>query len=111
MPKVTEPVVKPGWKTTEFWTKMVPQVLGILALLGIVDIESAQNMGAGFQSILAGAMITVPEISYSFARGIAKHGAPTAEFDRESYIQNFWNLTRRQRRQLTKKDENTTETN
>lgn len=32
-------IVKNGWKTTEFWLSLVPQVLGVLLVLGVITPE------------------------------------------------------------------------
>lgn len=95
MPTVTEPVVKPGWQTTEFWTKMVPQVLGIFVLMGWVDADAANNMSGGFSDILSGIMIMVPELSYCISRTMVKKNAPVQTFDREPYVRDFWRRKRR----------------
>ena len=77
--KVTVPVVKPGWKTTEFWAKFVPQLLGIAVLFGWVEPNSAAAMSEGFGQMLGGAMLAFPEVAYSISRGVAKHNAPVTQ--------------------------------
>jgi hypothetical protein len=36
--------VKPGWKTSEWWTTMIGQVLNVLALVSVVSFSDVQML-------------------------------------------------------------------
>jgi heme A synthase len=36
--------LKPGWKTTEFWSTVLAQVFALLALLGLVNAKEAVTL-------------------------------------------------------------------
>lgn len=56
---------KPGYKTTEFWTMMGIQLLGLANLTGIWDWASNYH---------GGIIMSVVGAAYAVARGIAKQG-------------------------------------
>ena len=66
------PMTKPGIKSSEFWGKVVVQVLALAALFGLVDLDIESQEAVAF------AVAGIVEAAYSVGRGIAKaHEKPT----------------------------------
>ena len=62
--------MKPGWSTTEFWGKVVVQVIGLLLLLGVITPGQASSVPI---DLVAGLLAMVaPEVAYAISRGLAK---------------------------------------
>lgn len=57
---------KPGVYTTEFWTMLIGQVLGVLQLAGVLDIAVGNKYVVLAMAILGGL--------YQASRGLAKQG-------------------------------------
>ena len=65
---------KSGWRTSEFWTKLIPKILGILVLMGYINAGQSEAING-----IAGAIaLALPEFGYAISRGIAK-GNPKTE--------------------------------
>ena len=64
--------VKPGWKTTEFWVTVVAQILGIMALSGVITPEASGEMAGAVEQVTGGVMVLISQISYAIARAKAK---------------------------------------
>ena len=45
--------LKPGWKTTEFWSTLLAQVFAILALLGLVNGKEAATLQESANQVVA----------------------------------------------------------
>jgi len=50
-----------GWKTTEFWTMIVTNGIGIALAFGLVNAEQGQEIGNGLKAI-AGAVISIASV-------------------------------------------------
>jgi hypothetical protein len=69
---MAENYIKPGWKTTEFWTMIVSAFFGILILFGIITNFESNTMLAYVNNI-SGSLLTISGvISYIWSRGKAK---------------------------------------
>ena len=70
----TTVVTKPGWKTTEFWGKVIIQVIGLLVLLGVIHPVDLANPATQVAIQYAGgiAALVAPEVAYAFSRAISK---------------------------------------
>lgn len=69
-PEVNPAPVKPGYQTTEFWGKLVVQLIGLLVVFGIIQTDEqghAQEVALGFIAAL--------EALYQVIRGIVKRSA------------------------------------
>jgi hypothetical protein len=67
--------VKPGYKTTEFWTMIVSAFFGILILFGIITNFESNSMLAYVNNI-SGSLLTVSSVvSYIWSRGKSKTNA------------------------------------
>jgi hypothetical protein len=65
--------LKPGWKTTEFWSTLIAQVFALLALLGLVQgkesatlQESANHVAAALVLFLTHAGVVVYYVKTRF---------------------------------------------
>jgi len=67
--------LKPGWKTTEFWTSVVTAVSGLAVLFGIITPRESSNLLAGINQAIGGILMVVPIVAYAFSRGKAKQGS------------------------------------
>lgn len=66
MPTETNPSVKPGYKTSEFWKSLIMSMAGVgLVVYGAVE-SKADVMDIGL--LLAG----IPVAGYAVSRGLAK---------------------------------------
>lgn len=65
----TTPVVKPGYKTTEFWLSTVAVIVGLVMASGAIVEGSQAAQIAGFIASALAAM------GYSYSRGNTKAGA------------------------------------
>jgi hypothetical protein len=45
--------MKPGWKTTEFWTTLIAQLLALLAFLGVLTPNDSQTLGEALTKSVA----------------------------------------------------------
>jgi hypothetical protein len=63
---------KPGYKTTEFWSAVITQVLGLLMLLGILEPSQGSSLGGGEAQAIGGLMAGLSTLGYSLSRGTAK---------------------------------------
>jgi len=64
--------IKPGYKTTEFWTMVVSAFFGILILFGVITNFESNSMLAYINNI-AGSLLTISSvISYIWSRGKSK---------------------------------------
>jgi hypothetical protein len=74
--------LKTGWKTTEFWVSLVPQVLGVLLVLGIItpeqNAETAAQANVLVNSISQGIGAVIAALAaygYSGARAKVKEAS------------------------------------
>lgn len=63
---------KPGYKTTEFWVTAVAQVIGILALFGVIEPAKANILSDALVQVVGGLMAALSALGYSISRGQAK---------------------------------------
>lgn len=72
--------VTPGYRTTEFWGKVIVQIIGILVLTGIIHpVNLADPTLALEVQIVAGLLATVlPELFYAISRSMVKKAAVVA---------------------------------
>jgi hypothetical protein len=70
---ITSPV-EPGYTTTEFWGKVIVQLVGLLVLFGVINPAQAAHLtNPGGVDLLAGwAALIVPEVAYAISRGVRK---------------------------------------
>lgn len=66
------PPLRPGWQTTEFWSALIAQVLGLLALLGVFNVSS--SVGDAIIKLAALLAAGVGATGYAVGRGQAKKG-------------------------------------
>jgi len=67
-PAAPAPVVKPGYRTTEFWLATAAALVGILVASGAIQSGSVWDKALG---LVAAALAS---IGYSVSRGSAKRG-------------------------------------
>jgi len=65
-------IIKPGFKTTEFWTSISAGLVGVLTLTGIFTNDQAKDIVIAINSIVGGLMVICPAVAYAFSRGKAK---------------------------------------
>lgn len=70
-PASTPAPAEPGYLTTEFWMAVVVQLLGLLALVGVIQLPSAT-----VQAIVGLVGLVAPQVAYAISRGIRKSGTP-----------------------------------
>jgi len=88
MSNTEEHYIKPGWKTTEFWTMICSAFFGVLILLGIITNFESNTMLAYINNI-AGSCVTIISVaSYILSRGKAKQGV----VDYDKLIKDIENL-------------------
>lgn len=68
--------VKSGIKTTEFWTKLATQLVGILCLFGIFTSAQSESFLKAVEMIVGGITIIIPEVSYAISRAKVKSAPP-----------------------------------
>jgi len=68
----TKPVLKPGYKTTEFWISVIAQLFGVASLLGWFDLDPTGKISNTFLQISGIISICGASIGYSYSRGKAK---------------------------------------
>jgi len=66
--------MKSGIKTTEFWMAAIAQVVGILALFGVVEPAKSSLIVEAVQQIAGGLIMGLSALGYSISRGQAKKG-------------------------------------
>jgi len=66
--------MKSGIKTTEFWMSAIAQVVGILALFGVVEPAKSSLIVEAVQQIAGGLIMGLSALGYSISRGQAKKG-------------------------------------
>ena len=74
--------VKPGWKTTEFWTSMATAVTGLMTMVGVFTPAQASDIVTGVTQAAGGLVAVVPVIFYAISRGKIK-----ANFDAQNTVQ------------------------
>lgn len=68
----SEDMVKPGWKTTEFWLSAIAALVGLIAASGIVP-------DGGLGARIFGAIVTaLAALGYNVSRGLTKGYASLA---------------------------------
>ena len=50
---MNDSLLKPGWKTTEFWSTIIAQVFAVLALLGLVNGKEAATLQESANQVVA----------------------------------------------------------
>jgi len=50
--------MKKAWQTTEFWTMLITNIIGVAVLVGVVNAQDGEELGNALKSI-AGAVITI----------------------------------------------------
>lgn len=63
---------KPGVKTSEFWTMIGSNIIGILALTGVIATGQADTVNHAFAEIVGALFAVVSNGAYIVSRGIAK---------------------------------------
>jgi hypothetical protein len=64
--------IKPGWKTTEFWTMVLSAFFGVLIVTGIITNFESNTMLAYINNIMGSGVTIVSVASYILSRGKAK---------------------------------------
>ncbi len=64
--------MKTGWKTTEFWSAVVSQIVGLLIVLGILTPDIADVFKDATAQIVGGIIMAVSGVGYAISRGLAK---------------------------------------
>ena len=64
--------IKPGYKTTEFWTMIISAFFGILIVTGIITNFESNTMLAYINNIMGSGVTIVSVASYILSRGKAK---------------------------------------
>ena len=72
-------MIKPGYKTTEFWLTLIPYVVGILMAFGVLSVDQAEAIKQGSTQIIGGLFTVLSALGYSVSRGLAKSGKPKEE--------------------------------
>jgi hypothetical protein len=67
---------KPGWKTTEWWSAVAGELIGLAALFGVFTPEQATDL-IGASGQIAGAVImAISTGGYAISRGMSKRTGP-----------------------------------
>lgn len=74
--------MRPGYKTTEFWTTVVSQIIGILALAGVIRPSDATILNDAVVQVVGGLMTALATLGYTISRGVAKSGKAGDESSR-----------------------------
>lgn len=71
--------ITPGWRTTEFWGKVIVQLIGVLVLTGVIHpVNLADPTLALEVQVVAGLLATVlPELFYAISRAMVKKAVVT----------------------------------
>jgi len=72
MDNSTAPVLKPGYKTTEFYISIVAQLFGIASLVGWFDLDPSGQISNTFLQISGVITLGATSIGYSYSRAKAK---------------------------------------
>lgn len=64
--------IKTGIKTTEFWTTILTQILGLLMTVGVISPSENSEISQGLTQIIGGLGVAIPPIAYAISRGMAK---------------------------------------
>ena len=67
--------MKPGYKTTEFWTSLAAGLLGVATTLGLFTPDQAGDLVKAVEAIAGAVLTAAPIIGYALSRGSAKGGA------------------------------------
>jgi hypothetical protein len=65
-------MAKPGYKTTEFWTALASQIVGLLILMGVVTAESGAELTNALYAVIGGTAMVVPAVGYIVGRAWLK---------------------------------------
>ena len=76
--------VKPGWKSTEFYGKLLAQLIGLSVLFGVFTPEQAEILTNSVEMIVGGLLTAAPEIAYAISRGLAKSKSDKIEVFNEA---------------------------
>jgi hypothetical protein len=74
--------LKPGWKTTEFWTSMATAITGLMTMVGVFTPSQANDVVTGVTQAAGGLVAVVPVVFYALSRGKVK-----ANFDAQNLAQ------------------------
>ncbi len=64
--------MKPGWKTTEFWTSIPAAIVGLLILFGLMTPTESTELINALEKVIGGVMSIIPIVGYTISRGKAK---------------------------------------
>lgn len=64
----TTPVLKPGYKTSEFWVTMVAQVVGLLTAMGVVSPAHTSDLSMAINTVIGALLALLPAMAYIFNR-------------------------------------------
>jgi hypothetical protein len=70
-------LVKPGYKTTEFWLSVVASLISILYASGVISPDGASTV----EQVVAMIAAALASLGYSVARGIAKRGGDWIDYE------------------------------
>ena len=65
-------IMKPGWKTSEFWVTVAVQFAGILATMGVFTPDQSDAMTEAITQIGGIVAMLASAFGYSISRGVAK---------------------------------------
>ena len=55
--------VKPGYQTTEFWVTIISQIIGVLAVMGVVSPTGATQLIKSISDIVGGLVAIIRQLS------------------------------------------------
>ncbi len=64
--------IKAGIKTTEFWTSLIVQILGLLAVFGVFTPQEVSETSNAALQIVGGLMTVISNVGYSISRAKVK---------------------------------------
>ena len=67
--------IKPGWETTEFWSTLFAQLVGVLLTLGIMSPAAATAATAQASTVGGILLMLVSGVAYVASRTLVKHQA------------------------------------
>jgi len=67
--------MKPGFKTSEFWLTVIAQLLGVLALTGVVTPEQVTEFNKLAVQVIGGCIQLVTLVAYIMGRSKVKTSA------------------------------------
>lgn len=67
-----QPIIKPGYKTSEFYLSLTTSIVGLFITLGYLTPQQGDDLVKGITTITGGIAMIVPVIFYIYTRYVIK---------------------------------------